>query len=70
MLAYTETIQIPQVAEPMDRQVMDLGAPEAMMNYHLNLALILLIQVIWMIKHEVEHVKIITNYMLVHILWL
>jgi hypothetical protein len=42
----------------MNRQVMDLGTPEGMMNCHLNLALILIIQVIWMIKHNVEQVKI------------
>jgi hypothetical protein len=43
----------------MDRQVKDLGTPDGMMNRHLNLAIILLIQVIWMIKIKVEHVKII-----------
>jgi hypothetical protein len=43
MLAYTETIQIPRVPDPMDRQVKDLGTPNGTMNRHLNLALILII---------------------------
>ena len=51
----------PWVPDPMDRQVKDLGTPEGTMNHHLNLALILLIQVIWMIKHRVIYVMIISH---------
>ena len=45
-LAYTETTQIPQVPDPTDRWVKDLGTPDGTMNRHLNLALIPIIYVI------------------------
>jgi len=51
----------PRVLDPTDWQVKDMGKPEGMMNCHLNLTILLLIQIIWMIKHKVEHVKIITH---------
>jgi hypothetical protein len=37
------------------------GQPKGTTNRHLNLPLLLLIQIIWMFKHKVEHVKIITH---------
>jgi hypothetical protein len=43
MLAYTETIEIPWLLDPMDQHVKDMGTPESMMNCHLNLALISII---------------------------
>ena len=36
----------PWALDPMDQQVMDLGTPESMMNRHLNLALILTMDVV------------------------
>jgi hypothetical protein len=51
----------PRVPNPTDWQVKDIGKPEGTTNRHLNLTLLLLILVIWMFKHEVEHVKIMTS---------
>ena len=61
MPMYKETTHIPRVLNPMDWQVKDMGKPKGTTNHHLNLTLLLLIQTIWKIKNEVEHVKIITH---------
>jgi hypothetical protein len=37
----------PRDSDPTDRQVKDLGTPEGMMNCHFNLALILLIYILY-----------------------
>jgi hypothetical protein len=51
----------PWVPSPTDWQVKDMGNPEGTTNRHLNLPLLQLIQIIWLFKHKVEHVKIITH---------
>jgi hypothetical protein len=51
----------PRVPDPTDWQIKDIDKPEETTNRHLNLTLLLLILVIWMFKHEVKHVKIMTS---------
>jgi hypothetical protein len=60
MLVYREATQAPRVPDPTDRQVRSLGTPEGTMNRHLNLALFLIISMIWMIKHKVLYDNIMT----------
>ena len=51
----------PRVPDPMDRQVKNLGTPNGMMNRHLNFALILIVQVIWVFKHKVKCATFMTH---------
>ena len=51
----------PRDSNPMDRQARIWANPMERWTVTPTLALHLLIQIIWMIKHEVEHVKIMTH---------
>ena len=53
--------QSPRVPDPTDRQVKNLGTPNGMMNRHLNFALILIVQVIWVFKHKVKCATFMTH---------
>ena len=61
MPMYKETTHIPQDSDPTDWQARIWATPKERRAVTSTLALLLLIQTIWMIKHEVEHVKIITH---------
>jgi len=50
----------PWDSDPTDQQVKDMGTPKGMMIHHINIALILLINMIWKTKHKVLYTKIIT----------
>ena len=51
----------PQDFDPTDQQARTWANPKEQWTTTSTLALLLLIQIIWMIKHKVEHVKIITH---------
>jgi hypothetical protein len=59
MPMYKETTYTPRVSDPTDRQVKDIGKPKETTNRHPNLTRLLLIQIIWTLKNDDEHVKII-----------
>ena len=61
MPMYKETTHIPQDSDPTDWQARIWATPKERRAVTSTLALLLLIPTIWMIKHEVEHVKIITH---------
>jgi hypothetical protein len=52
---YIGTTQIPQVPDPTDGQVKDLGVPESMMNYYLNISLNLYMNMVWTIKDSAKY---------------
>ena len=51
----------PWNSDPTDQQARIWANPKERQTATSSLALLLLIQVIWMVKHKVEHVKIITH---------
>jgi hypothetical protein len=58
---YKKTTHILRNSDPTDRQARIWAKPKERWTATSILALLLLIQVIWMVKHKVAHVKIITH---------